>query len=85
MSQFVFSRQFYNDEVGRTYPYARLYFYDTNTFNFKDVYTDVERTIPADNPVIADERYPLDMEGLSETNVIVGGASRNILEYDCDH
>jgi len=60
MSQFVFSRQFYNDEVGRTYPYARLYFYDTNTFNFKDVYADVERTVPAPNPVIADGsgRFP---------------------------
>ena len=34
------------------------------------------------NPITATERYPLDMEGLSETSVIVGGASRNILEYN---
>lgn len=60
MSNFIFTNQFYNDKDGRTLPKARLYFYDNNTFNFTDVYSDPELTQVLDNPVVADGagRFP---------------------------
>ena len=60
MTQFVLANQTPQDEVGRTLPKARLYFYENNTFNFKDVYSDTARTSVLPNPVIADGdgRFP---------------------------
>lgn len=54
MTQFVLANQTPQDKVGRSLPKARLYFYDNNTFNFKDVYSDTARTSVLPNPVIAD-------------------------------
>lgn len=60
MTQFVLANQTPQDGVGRTLPKSRLYFYENNTFNFKDVYSDTARTSVLPNPVIADGdgRFP---------------------------
>lgn len=60
MSTFVFPRQFYNDEVGRTLPLSRLYFYETGTYNDKQVFSDKALTTPMSQPVVADGsgRFP---------------------------
>ena len=60
MSTFVFPRQFYNDEVGRTLPLSRLYFYETGTYNNKQVFSDKALTTPMSQPVEADGsgRFP---------------------------
>jgi len=42
----------------------------------------LKKQLRISNPTLAAERYPLDMEGLPEDSVIVGGASRKILEYN---
>ena len=60
MSQYFFGKLFYNTKNGNTYQKARLYFYETGTFNFKDVYSDAQKTQVLENPVIADGagRFP---------------------------
>lgn len=60
MSTFVFPRQFYNDEIGRTLPLSRLYFYETGTYNDKQVFSDKALTTPMSQPVVADGsgRFP---------------------------
>ena len=60
MSLFVNPRQFQNDEKGRSTPYAAYYFYDNETYDFKDTYSDIGRTAVNPNPVIADDagRFP---------------------------
>jgi len=69
MSNFIFTNQFYNDDKGRTLPKARLYFYDNNTFNFTDVYSDPALTQVLDNPVTADGagRFPQIFMDISKT------------------
>lgn len=54
MGLFVNPITFQNDDKGRTMPYASYDFYETNTYNRKDTYSDIGLTSVNPNPVIAD-------------------------------